>query len=390
MRGVALLDGARELGEGDDGDVQLAGEALECPGDVADLLDAVLAAIPAGIGLHELEVVDDDKVDAVGAGEAPHLGAQLGDGKGGGVVEPDVGAGELAGGADDAALLQLGLAAEAEASAVDPGFGGEEANSELLGRHLEGEEGDVGALVDGGVAGDAERERRLPDAGTGADNDEVLALEAAEQVVEVAEAGLDSGKLAAFGGLDVLVEVGLEDLADVDEVAEVLAAAQALEQLLGAGEDGLDVGGRLVGELEDAGGGVDEAAVGAIALDDLGVELDADAGRELADDVAEVALATDLLEALAAVKLVGDGDLVDRLVALPELVGGLVDPAVFLAEEVGGLEDRRNLRDGLGIDEEGRDDSLLGFDVVRWEALQEGEGHADRNGGDAPKRDGWW
>ena len=154
-------------------------------------------------------------------------------------------------------------------------------------------------------------------------------------MVEIAEASLDSGKLAAFGGLGVLIEVGLEDLADVDEVAEVLTPAEALEQLFGAGKDGLEVGGRLVGKLEDAGGGVDEAAVGAVALDDLGVELDADAGGELADDVAEVALAADLFEALAAVEFVGDGDLVDGLVALPELVGGLVDPAVLLAEEVG-------------------------------------------------------
>ena len=209
-------------------------------------------------------------------------------------------------------------------------------------------------------------------------------------MVEVAEAGVDGGELTALGGLGVLIEVGLEDVADVDEVAEVLAAAQALEQLLGAGEDGLEIGGRLVGELEDAGGGVDEAAVSAVALDDLGIELNANAGGELADDIAEIALAADLLEPFAAVELVADGDLVDRLVALPEFAGGLVDPGVLLAEEVGRLEDRRDPGDGLGIDEQGRDHGLLGLDIVRRQALEEGEGHSLGIAGTWARREPCW
>ena len=80
---------------------------------------------------------------------------------------------------------------------------------------------------------------------------------------------------------------------------------------------------------------MDQAAVGAVALDDAGIELDAEAGRQAADDVGEVGLAADVFEAVAAGEFVGDGDLVDRFVAVPEVEAGLVDPAVLLAEEVG-------------------------------------------------------
>ena len=181
--------------------------------------------------------------------------------------------------------------------------------------------------------------------------------------------------MTPFDIVDVLVEEGAEELADVDEVAEVLAAAQAADQVLSAAEDGLNLGRRFVGHLEDAGGGVDEAAVGGVALDDLGVELDAEAGGQAADDIGEVGLAADLFEAFAAGELVGDGDLVDRLVAVPEVDAGLVDPSVLLAEEVEGLEDRGDLEDRLWINQEGGDDGLFGLGVVRRQPFEEGTGH---------------
>jgi len=63
---------------------------------------------------------------------------------------------------------------------------------------------------------------------------------------------------------------------------------------------------------------VDEAAVGGVALDDAGVELDADGGGQAADDVGEEGLAADVLELVADGKFVGDGDLVDDFVPVPE------------------------------------------------------------------------
>ena len=55
---------AGELGEGDDGDFEFPGQRFEGAGDFRNLLLAVVAASHAA-PLHELEVVDDDEVQAV-------------------------------------------------------------------------------------------------------------------------------------------------------------------------------------------------------------------------------------------------------------------------------------------------------------------------------------
>ena len=75
-------------------------------------------------------------------------------------------------------------------------------------------------------------------------------------------------------------------------------------------------------------GDADHLAVGRVALDDLRVVLDADRRRQVEDQLAEEGEPADLLEPAAPVELVRDGDLVDRLVALPERQAGLVGPAV--------------------------------------------------------------
>ena len=189
-------------------------------------------------------------------------------------------------------------------------------------------------------------------------------------MVEVAETGFDRGEFAPLDGLHVLLEIGLEQLADVDEVAEAFPAAEALDQLLRAGEDGIDLRGRLVGKLEDAGGSVDQAAIGAVALDDLGIELDTHARGQLTDDVAQVALPAHLFEALVAAELVRDRDLIDRFVSAPKVDGRFVNPGVLLTEEVRGIENRGDLVDRLGIDEQCRDDRFFGLDIVRGEAFE--------------------
>src|SRR5690606_13325392 len=119
---------------------------LERPRDVADFLDAVLAA-RARLALHELQVVDDDEVEAPFGGEAARLGAKLRRRKHWRVVEPDVRLGKNTRSADNAALLELGLLAEAQAGRINARLGREQAHGELLGRHLERKEDDVRSLV---------------------------------------------------------------------------------------------------------------------------------------------------------------------------------------------------------------------------------------------------
>ena len=68
LRGLAFhaltrLDTTVELREGDDGDVQLFGEGLEASRDNTYLLLAT--AEGRTLGIHQLQVVDDDHLDAV-------------------------------------------------------------------------------------------------------------------------------------------------------------------------------------------------------------------------------------------------------------------------------------------------------------------------------------
>ncbi len=186
---VAVFDGAGELRERDDGHVELTGEALEHARDVADLLHAVLpAAVP--LALHELEVVDHDEVELLCfAGEAARLRTQFCGGQHRRVIEPDVRFRQARGRRNHPALFDFGVLAEAKTRAVDAGLRREHANRQLLGRHFEREEGDVRALLDGGVSRDAKREAGLTNTRAGADDDEVGTLQAVQQRIEVAEAG---------------------------------------------------------------------------------------------------------------------------------------------------------------------------------------------------------
>ena len=71
----ALLGSAVELGDGDDGDLELLGEQLEGAGELRDLLLARLHALARA---HELQVVDDHETQVVLLLEPQRLGADLG------------------------------------------------------------------------------------------------------------------------------------------------------------------------------------------------------------------------------------------------------------------------------------------------------------------------
>src|ERR1700761_5341693 len=60
---ASLLDGAAELREGDDRDVELPGQPLEATADLADLLHP---ALDVPLGSHQLQIVDYDQPQAAG------------------------------------------------------------------------------------------------------------------------------------------------------------------------------------------------------------------------------------------------------------------------------------------------------------------------------------
>ena len=194
----AGLGGTGELRAGDDGHVEVARELLEGARDVADLLDAVLVA---HAGLHELEVVDDDEVEAAAfalelAAPSTRISAIA---EHGGVVEVDGEVGEKAERLRDLALVAVGVLAEGEARGIDAGFHGEHALHELLGGHLDREEGDGRRLALGGDFAKLRTSEVLPRLGRAATMTRSPRLRPGEDGVEVHEAGGDGPDVAGDG-----------------------------------------------------------------------------------------------------------------------------------------------------------------------------------------------
>jgi hypothetical protein len=142
---------AAELGQGEDGDAELAGEGLDGAADLGDFDLAVFGA--AAAAAHELEVVDDDQVERVALGlVAAGLAAHFEDAHVGGVVDEERGLAEHLGG-----VLQLGEfgareEAGAQAGGVDLAGHAEQSLNELFLGHFEAEE-DAALALGGGRYG---------------------------------------------------------------------------------------------------------------------------------------------------------------------------------------------------------------------------------------------
>src|SRR5581483_10799490 len=107
---LAVLDLPRELRQRQNGNVKLLGERLQLVGDLGDFLDAVVGAAARG-ALEELDVVDDDEVEAALALQAAGAGGKLGDGEAAGLVDEERRLLHLASGRHDRGELVLGDAA---------------------------------------------------------------------------------------------------------------------------------------------------------------------------------------------------------------------------------------------------------------------------------------
>ncbi len=105
--------------------------------------------------------------------------------------------------------------AGAQVLAVDVRDAREHAEHQLLLAHLQAEHADGPLVADGRVLRDVQGEARLPDRRSGREDDEVAALQAGRQRVEVLEAGGDAADLAA-----VRVEVIEAVVCGVEQVAK--------------------------------------------------------------------------------------------------------------------------------------------------------------------------
>src|SRR5262245_59120124 len=370
---LPALHGARELGEGDHGHVELLGQRLEGAGNLRDLLLAVLrAATP-----HELEVVDHDHVEAVLRLPAPRLRPCLEHGERGGVVDEDGRLGEPAcrvGQARPVARVEI---AGAHLVGVDPALRAQEALHELLLGHLEAQHEHPLVIAHAGVLGDVHGKGRLPHGGPARDDDEIARLEARGQLIELAEAGGESGDvLLLIVELLDLLEGALEDGAHGERRALHAPLGDLEDEPLRVVQHLLDVVAPFVALADDLGGDADEVPQHGLLADDAPVREKGGGSRGLFHERAQRRGPAHFLELVPASELLGDSQEVNRLVALEERQHGVEDLAVAFLVEVGRLEELDGAREAFPIEEHPAEHRPLGLQAVRWDlgGEQVGEG----------------
>src|SRR5206468_1068287 len=167
---AARLDLARELREREDRHLQLARDRLERSTDACDLLHPPLIVARA---LDELEVVDDEQVEAALGLKAPRLREDVGHRELARLLDKDGRFLEAVRRVRDRDELRRRETAAAHAVAVDLARHRDEALHDLHLAHLEGEHRARLAFDGRGLPDDVERETRLAEAGTSREEDEV-------------------------------------------------------------------------------------------------------------------------------------------------------------------------------------------------------------------------
>ena len=358
------------------GNVELPGERLEAPRDLADLLHAGLRVPGPG---HKLHVVDDQEAERLSVRgqlrlHAPRLRPHLQHAAPGLIVDPDRRGVQVPRRRPESAVLLSGETPRAQSLRVHAPLGAEEALHELSGRHLKREDPHRTLMLDRRRRCHVERERRFPHRGPGGDDDEVPALEPRRHAVEVGEAGghaRDTGP-CLLELLDVLEGVP-QDRLDRDEALALVAVRDLEDPLLGLVEDVVDRAlPRIVRVPHDLVGLLHEAPQERLLPHDTRVVLDVGRGGHGRDEVAEVVDPAHPLELIDILQLLRDGDDVDDLTAVEEPHHRAEDVAIPLPVEHPGVEHLDDPRDRIAVDEHPSEHRRLRLDRVGRIAIGDG------------------
>jgi len=243
---LALLDGTAQLRQRQHRHIEFLGQRLQAARDLGNLLHAILLTRPAG-GIEELQIVDHQQAEPMGALQAARPGPERGDGKRRCVIDEEIEMLEFL--ADRQHLVEIAAdqLALADLFGRHLGLFGQHSGGQLLRRHFEREEADHGAIDglglavlavllaigSGGVERDVGCQRGLSHRRTAGENDEIRPMEAAQELVELEQARGHAGELTdpvvgRLGRDGCFGEGGAERL----EAALGLAGRGQLEELL--------------------------------------------------------------------------------------------------------------------------------------------------------------
>ncbi len=247
---------------------------------------------------------------------------------------------------------------------VDPAHRAEDSLDQFLLGHLQAENGDrfsalrhVGGQVDG--------EGALAHARPGGDDDQIGRLEPGQFAVEVAEAGGQPGYLRPerLEFLDPL-QGALEHGANRHHALADPALGDGEDLLLGAIEHGGDFLLHHEPQFRCGGPGSDQISAEGVLLDDRGVVLDVRCGRNGINQPCQEIEPADPVDLTIAAQLIGDGDGVNRLVAVEELTARLEHRLVGRYVEVLWVDLVHHQAGGIHRKQQGAEHRLFGLEVV--------------------------
>ena len=351
-RGIRpLLDGARKLGAGHDRDVELAGKRFEGPGDLGDLLHPIVAVDRR---THQLQVVDDEQPDAVFAVHAPGLAAQLEHRERRRIVNQNRIVTQLGHRCDGSPKLVVVQGAVPDAHRINARVVAHDSLRQLMSRHLQGKEADWYLLaVHPRLQRQMQRKRRLSHARSGGQDDQVRALQATRQLVQLADAGGHAAEQPAMLHPEHQLVVELvQNLAQRLEIAGSHLVGDPEDQAFGVIQHSVRVGAGAIGFSHHLPSRLDDSAQDAGPPHDGGVVLHVERRGHRVNQVCDIRWTACEVQALGPSEFIRYRHGVRAFVARGDIADRVKDGAVLLAIEVVGLDLTADGAHGIGVDQQ--------------------------------------
>ncbi len=165
------------------------------------------------------------------------------------------------------------------------------------------------------------------------------------------------------------VVILVDDLLDRRQIAGDPPLRDPEDELLRAVYYLVQVISLFVSQACDPTSGGNQAAQRRRALYDPPIVLHVDRSRDGGNEVGNVCCTTYFLQLATAVKLIAQGNKINRLSPVVQVEDSLIDPAVFLAVEIVCAEKRRHVKEGVGVYQQRPQYRLLGLQIMRSHSL---------------------
>ena len=355
--------GAGQLGAGDQRHLQLQRDGLELAADFGNLQ---LAAFHLAVGMHQAQVVHHDQVKALVHHQAAAAGAQLGGRDTRSIVDKDAAVGHRADGARQAHPVIARQRALADALHVDLRVRAEQTQSDLFAGHFQREHRHGLAAVQRRITGHVHRQRGLAHGGARAQDDQLAAVEAGQQLIQRREARRHAG--------DAPLELGQLLNAGVGIVQHVLDGLQSLagravhhdiENGLFRMAEGL-LQGILLGItlLRDLLGGLDELSQRGLFRHDADIRFDVGRRGHILHQAQQVLGTARAFKGAAPGQFAVQRDEVNGLLLPVEGDHRVEDLLVLGLVEILRQEGFCGLEDGVAVLQHCAKDALLRFDAI--------------------------